>query len=269
MKSIDGLKDLVLDFDAFLLDAWGVLHNGVSPFPGVLNALKQLQQEKKQTIIITNSPARKQAVIVDLEKRGISRELYQDVISSGELAFQEMNRMLEQQQLPSQCVFLGQSKHRPILNGLSLECVEQPKENSFLFNTGPNNSWDEEDSYRDLLQAAMTYRIPMICVNPDREVIFQGTRRLCAGGIARSYEQLGGTVLYFGKPYPKIYEIVKRQLPPNIRMIAIGDSLETDIQGAIQANILTVLVLTGVTPVYSPSLRNPTYCMPQLQWESL
>lgn len=266
MKPLPRFRDIVDKYDVFLLDAWGVLHDGFSPLPGVVETLEHLKNLRKKTIIVTNSPSRKEPAIIDLEKRGIDRTLYGDLVSSGDVAFQGMKSLLLLGQMPRRCVFLGQPKHGRIVHDLSLTTILHPEAGSFLFNTGPNSPHDSEDVYLPILSQAAQCNMPMVCVNPDRTALFQGKRRLCAGRIAELYEQLQASVLYFGKPYPEIYDAVKQMVPVDARILAIGDSLETDIRGAANANMDTMLVFTGLTSRCDPLTIESTYNIQQLQW---
>jgi HAD superfamily hydrolase (TIGR01459 family) len=264
MKTIKGISDLVSEYDLFIVDAWGVLHEGARPFEHVEETLKRLKALGKTVIIVTNSPSRKRNTIKDLDERGISRDLYSDLVSSGEISYLLMEQRLREKTLPKKCFFLGQEKHLHLTEGLDVRLVSDPEEGSFFLNTGPKNPSDSLDLYEDLLATACARSLEMICVNPDRISIFQGQRRLCAGMLAELYEKLGGRVSSIGKPFPSIYRHILKGVSQ--RAVAIGDSLETDIQGGVRAQIDTILVFTGVTTKEMPLHPEPTYCMEELRW---
>lgn len=263
MKRIEGLSEIVSRYDALVVDAWGVLHDGVKPFLYVREAMQSLMAAKKKVIIATNAPSRKKKVEEDLERRGISRDLYSDIASSGELAFLALQ---QDASLPKKCCYSGQKKHLPLLDGLDLDTVPKMEQGIFWLNTGPYDPADQIISYQTLADAALQYEVPMVCVNPDRFTLLQGTPRICAGGIAKLYENMGGKVIYYGKPYPSMYRFIRSLAVPNSTFVAIGDSMETDIQGGIEGGMDTILVHTGITPDGSPLSTLPTYSMKQLKW---
>ncbi len=266
MKTIKGLSEIAFKYDGLIVDAWGVLHDGRRPFEQVEETLTHLNALHKNVIIVTNSPSRKTKVIIDLHARGIDPALYSDVISSGEVAFQEMQKRFQKRSLPRKCFFLGQEKHLHLTDGLDLILTSTFDAETFLLNAGPVCPSDALSTYQDVLNKAREDSVEMICVNPDRMAFFQGQQRLCAGEIAKQYESMGGGVSYYGKPFPCIYQYIWKQIDSSQRWVAIGDSLETDITGGIGANIDTVLVFTGVTAKKKSFSPSPTYCMEKLQW---
>ncbi|MBX7066821.1 MAG: TIGR01459 family HAD-type hydrolase [Parachlamydiales bacterium] len=263
MKGIEGLSEIVSRYDALVVDAWGVLHDGVNPFSHAKEAMQGLMAEKKKVIIATNAPSRKKKVEEDLQRRGISRDLYSDIASSGELAFLELQ---QNQTLPKKCYYSGQRKHFSLLDGLDLEIVPKMERGIFWLNTGPYDPADQIISYQTLADTALRYEVPMVCVNPDQFTLFQGNPRICAGRIAKLYEDMGGKVTYFGKPYLSMYQFIRSLAALSSTFVAIGDSVDTDIKGGIEGKMDTILVYTGVTSFGTPLSIRPTYYMKQLKW---
>ena len=144
---------------------------------------------------------------------------------------------------------LGPERDRPVLEGLTLTVVETPADADFVLNTGPDDHRNPSDinEFEPTLQACWEHKLPMICGNPDLEVIRGGVRVLCAGSLAVRYGELGGDVRSLGKPDPAIYQPVLAQLAlPKHRVLAVGDSLRTDIAGAISAGLDVCWVLDGL-----------------------
>jgi HAD superfamily hydrolase (TIGR01459 family) len=135
-----------------------------------------------------------------------------------------------------------------MFEGLDLKRVAQVDDAEFIMNTGPWRDEEKVSDYEDLLQAALKRSLPMVCVNPDLEVIRGGVRIICAGALAKRYEEIGGEVRYQGKPYPEIYGNCFETLgiKDKRRVVAIGDSLRTDIAGAEAAGIDAILVTEGL-----------------------
>jgi HAD superfamily hydrolase (TIGR01459 family) len=132
--------------------------------------------------------------------------------------------------------------------GLDYDFVEDPGRADFILNTGTLDFGDSVARYDALLRAALARRLPMVCANPDLEVIRGDRREICAGAVARAYEELGGEVRYLGKPHAEIYEdcFALIAAPARDRIAAIGDSLRTDIAGARAAGIDGIFVSGGL-----------------------
>jgi HAD superfamily hydrolase (TIGR01459 family) len=144
---------------------------------------------------------------------------------------------------------LGPERDRPVLEGLRFEVTDTPADADFVLNTGPDDHRNPSDmaEFEAVLVECARYRLKMICGNPDLEVIRGGVRVLCAGALAARYRELGGDVRSLGKPDPAIYQPVLEQLglPPG-EVLAVGDSLRTDIAGAVGVDLAACWVLDGI-----------------------
>jgi HAD superfamily hydrolase (TIGR01459 family) len=245
-----GVAALAARYDGFILDLWGVIHDGITAYPGVTDTLRHLKDHGKHVLLLSNAPRRVSEIVAAMEKMGIPRELYDDFISSGEAAYAAMKSRSDPwfQALGQACYLMGPVRDHGMLGGLDIRRVERMEAADFILATGVD--WDDDgiDVYLPALAVGAERHLPMICANPDLEVIRGGRRILCAGTLATRYEALGGEVRYFGKPHAEIYGLCFERLKgiERRRIVAIGDSLRTDIAGAIAAGIDSVLVTGGI-----------------------
>lgn len=247
---INNLGQIASDYDAYIIDLWGVLHNGQWAFPEAVLALAELKMLKKKVILLSNSPRRIQACQNRLSELGILPEFYDEIYTSGEDCFQALNTPTNEwyRNLGNKYFHIGPDKNKSLAQELKQIQVEELEEADFILVTG-TNSWEiDVSSYVSLLKEARKKYLPMICANPDLTVLFDEKVVICAGAIAQYYEQIGGDVRYHGKPYGEIYDVLLQKILPIQRnqILAIGDSLKTDIKGAAQQGIDTLLILSGV-----------------------
>ncbi len=251
MEHFSGFAPLAERYDGFVLDLWGVIHDGVNAFPHAVDCLARLRAAGKRTLLLSNVPRPNEAARALLRRMGIADECYTDILTSGEavrLALQQPPD-LWWAELGPRVFHLGPERDRGVIEGLPLVPVAQPAEASFVLNTGPDDSRNPTrlDAFEAVLQDCARHRLPMICANPDLEVIRGGVRVLCAGALAVRYRALGGDVRSLGKPDPAIYQPVLQRLGiPVGRVLAVGDSLHTDIAGAAAVDLAACWVLGGV-----------------------
>jgi len=249
-RIVGGLGDILLAYDGLILDLWGVVHDGSQPYPGVIDALERLKQAGKPVVLLSNAPRRIAPTAARLTEIGIPAALYRAIHSSGEEVFQHLQRRDEPfyRALGRRCYFIGPERDLSLIDGLEIERVEAVEEAQFILNTGPWG-WDETtEKYEPVLQAGRARDLPMVCANPDLVVIHRGRRVICAGALAQRYEALGGRVRWHGKPYPSVYDVCLALLGigERRRILAIGDSLRTDIAGARAAGIDSVWIVGGI-----------------------
>jgi len=249
-RLIDGMRDLAPDYDGFLLDLWGVVHDGTAPFPGVLDCMARLIEAKKRVVLLSNAPRRADDVVRRIATIGVPAGLYHGVMSSGEEAWQHLARRDDPfyAALGRRVLHIGSERDLEIREGLGLDFVETPAEADFILNTGPAGWEDTIADYAPVLRAARERDLPMVCANPDLVVIHNGRPALCAGALAEHYERKGGRVRWHGKPYPSVYDscLALIGIAERRRILAIGDSLRTDIAGAAGAGIDALLIAGGV-----------------------
>jgi HAD superfamily hydrolase (TIGR01459 family) len=250
LRLIDGMRVLAPDYDGFILDLWGVVHDGTAPFPGVLDCMARLVDRGKRVVLLSNAPRRSDDVVRRIARIGVPGELYHGVMSSGEEAWQYLHDRTDPfyAALGRRCLQIGSERDLEIRDGLGLEFVETQDEADFILNTGPAGWEDTIADYAAVLEAARGRDLPMVCANPDLVVIHDGKPALCAGALAEHYEKIGGRVRWHGKPYPSVYDscLALLGIAARRRLLAIGDSLRTDIAGAAAAGIDSLLIAGGV-----------------------
>jgi HAD superfamily hydrolase (TIGR01459 family) len=186
-----------------------------------------------------------------MRRMGIDDSLYTDILTSGEAVRRALQSPpdLWWAELGQHVFHLGPERDRPVLEGLPLVLTDSLADASFVLNTGPDDHRNPSDmaEFEPVLREAARHRLKMICANPDLEVVRGGVRVLCAGALAVRYRELGGDVRSLGKPDPAIYQPVLERLglPPE-RILAVGDSLRTDIAGAAGVDLAACWVLSGV-----------------------
>jgi HAD superfamily hydrolase (TIGR01459 family) len=251
MDHLKGFEPLAARYDGFILDLWGVVHDGVKPYPGAIGCLTRLRDAGKPVVLLSNAPRRASAAQAALEGMGIGPDLYTGIITSGEATHLALRDRMESWHagLGPRVFHLGPERDRNVLDGLELTRVDAPEDADFVLNTGPDDERDPSNpaEFDAVLEACLRRDLPMLCANPDLEVIRDGRRLICAGLLAERYAQRGGEVRSLGKPDPAIYAPVLERLgvAPE-RVLAVGDSLRTDIAGAKAAGVDACWVLGGI-----------------------
>lgn len=275
---IASVRDLFHRYDTFIVDLWGVTHNGFRLFPNALEIFQFLHQHGKQIFFLSNASRRCQSTANHLAALGLSPELYTGLYTSGEDAYQT----LKAQQRGKICFSLI-AQDADLLRETGAVLTDDLSKADYFLNTQWPNLPPAQ--IQGLLKAAISLNLPMICVNPDITVLSGEDVLYCAGSLAESYHALGGAVTYHGKPHPSIYQNLweKTGRFDKARTLALGDALDTDIRGAHAFGIDSVLVLSGLeghalglehTPfpqldkVYSHCLKKgvlPAYIMKEIE----
>ena len=251
MEHLSGFAPLAERYDGFILDLWGVIHDGVNAFPHAVDCLSRLRDAGKRTLLLSNVPRPNDAAQELMRGMGIPDELYTDILTSGEAVRRALRRPpdLWWAELGRRVFHLGPARDRGVMAGLALDQVGAPAEANFVLNTGPDDHRNptEMAEFEPVLEECARHGLPMICANPDLQVIRGGVRVLCAGALAARYQELGGDVRSLGKPDPTIYQpVLERLAVPVDRVLAVGDSLHTDVAGAAAVDIAACWVLDGV-----------------------
>ena len=251
MEHLPGFAPLAAQYDGFILDLWGVIHDGVNAFPHAVDCLTRLRDAGKRTLLLSNVPRPNDAAQAMMRRMGIPDDLYTDILTSGEAVRRALQRPpdLWWAELGQRVFHLGPERDHGVIEGLALTKVADPSEANFVLNTGPDDHRDPTDisEFEQVLRDCARHGLPMICANPDLVVIRGGVRVLCAGSLALRYQELCGDVRSIGKPDPAIYQPVLQSLDlPVGRILAVGDALHTDIAGAAGVDIAACWVLGGV-----------------------
>jgi HAD superfamily hydrolase (TIGR01459 family) len=257
LRQIDGIGEIAGEYDGVVLDLWGVVHDGVAPYPGVLDCMARLVAAKKRVVLLSNAPRRADDVMRRIKTIGVPQGLYHGVMSSGEEAWQYLQRRDDAfyAGLGRACLHICSDRDLEIREGLGLTYVETAEGADFILNTGPAGWDDTIDDYAPLLAAARERGLKMVCANPDLTVMHGDRLALCAGALAEHYEAIGGTVRWHGKPHRSVYDssMALLGIDDRRRILAIGDSLRTDIAGANGAGIDSLLIAGGIhAPEFAP-----------------
>ena len=242
------LSDLVDGVEVILSDIWGVVHNGLESFPEACEALHTYRQRGGTVILITNAPRPADSVQRQLRKLGVADETYDAIVSSGDLT---RNFVADH---PGKKIFwIGPERDSSIHRGL--DAVMAPLEQAdYIVCTGLfDDETESAEDYRAMMLQAREHKLPLICANPDI-VVERGDRLIyCAGAIAELYRELGGEAIFYGKPHRPIYERAmalateRRGKPTSLdRVLAIGDSVRTDLTGALGFGIDCLFLTRGI-----------------------
>jgi len=251
MQHLTGFAPLAERYQAFILDLWGVIHDGVTPYPGAIDCLRRLRAAGKPAVLLSNAPRRAHIAQRSMRGMGIADDLYTGILTSGEATHAMLRDRTDPwfSRLGDRVFHLGPDRDRNIIEGLPLTPVTDPRDGSFVLNTGADasRSLTEVSAYEDLLRQCRAAGLPMICANPDLVVIRGGIPELCAGALTQRYEALGGEARWIGKPDPAIYAPVFEMLAtPREKVLAVGDALRTDIAGAAAVGVDACWVLGGI-----------------------
>lgn len=248
------MRSLLDSYEGFLIDIWGVVHDGINPYPGVVDCLNEMIRLDKKILFFSNAPRPGASVIQKLIQLGI-RANESMIISSGDLFHHQLaNNPLFSHTFGKIGFHWGASKNQDIETMLADHQVKLTlnlKEADYIISTifiDPEESNLEQQ--HQFLQEAQKLHLPMHCLNPDTIIMHGENHRYCAGFFAEKYELMGGKVEYYGKPHPKIYELAFNRLQEfNItnksKILCVGDTPETDIMGARNMGMDSLLVLTG------------------------
>ena len=236
---IEGLRLIAANYDLFYIDLWGVVHNGIKLHKQAMGTLKELLKMNKNLVLLTNAPRPNQTVRVFLEKMGMDEKIRKHVFTSGEASLNYLKKFY-----PLDKFFhIGPPRDFDLFNDFKNNQSKDLNESQYLLCTGLFDEHDKElNYYKELLKNHIKKK--MICTNPDLIVDRGNQRELCAGSVAMVFEKMGGEVIYFGKPYPEVYN--QSIDNTNQKILSIGDNLNTDIKGANLLNYDSLLISNGV-----------------------
>ena len=234
-----GLSSIVNEFDLFFIDIWGVVHNGINLYTDAIDVLEKLNYQNKDYILLTNAPRPNTTVINFLKKMGLANIHCEKVYTSGEAALSFLNKNINK----SKFYHIGPPRDFDLFFSFKKNKVENISDSQFLLCTGLfDEHSDDLNYYKDLLKNKK--KLKMICTNPDLIVDRGNKREYCAGAIAKIFEEQGGEVEYFGKPYPLVYKLSAEL--KNKKILCIGDNLNTDIKGANLQNFSSLFISSGI-----------------------
>jgi HAD superfamily hydrolase (TIGR01459 family) len=266
VRQISGLSAISDRYDAILCDIWGVLHNGVASFAAASEALQSFRRGGKAVVLISNAPRPSPPIQRQVLKLGVSPEAFDTVVTSGDVTIGLM-----QAQAEDRVLHIGPERDLSLLDAVAEAAGARPKlvsleDAQYALCTGLRHDETETpEDYEPELRAMSIRGLTMICANPDIVIHRGDTLIYCAGAIARRYEELGGSVIYAGKPYAPIYdralalaERVRGAVLDKRRVLAIGDGMRTDILGASRAGLDALFVTGGIhRSLHKETLESP------------
>jgi len=236
-KLINGLSQIQGKYDAFFIDLWGVIHNGIQLYPDAINVLENLSKLNKRFVLMSNAPRPSKNVENFLLKLNMNKNFFKNIFTSGEAALKSLKKNLYGKNF----YHLGQKRDNSLFQGLEKN-KKNIKNAEFILCTGfLDDHEDSLDYYKNFLREYT--KLKMVCTNPDLVVHRGKEQEYCAGTLAEIFKELGGSVVYFGKPYPEIYNFCIKQ---NEAVLVIGDNIHTDIKGANNMNFDSLLITNGI-----------------------
>jgi len=246
---IDHFEPLARDYDVLLCDVWGVIHNGVAAFAPACDALLRFRERGGTAILITNAPRPGASVARILDRLAVPRQAYDAIVSSG-----DTTRGIVESRRGESVFHLGPERDKPIFAALDIAFAPVEDADYVVCSGLFDDTTETPESYRDMLALMRRRSLFMVCANPDIVVERGDALVYCAGALADAYAALGGNVLYCGKPYAPIYQTALKAAQaarggaevPLERVLAIGDSVRTDLKGAAALGIDALFVTSGL-----------------------
>ena len=262
---VNALSDISAQYDALFVDLWGCVHNGVRAFDAANKALIEYRTGGGIVVLVTNSPRPRAQVEQQLADFGVARDAWDSIASSGDSARSALFLGAVGQKI----YFIGTDAELPFFEPLKL--IDDPiqishvpiEEAEGIVCTGLPTADGTPDDVRAPLLYAKQKGLKLLCANPDIIVDRGEKREWCAGAVAQAYTEMGGTSLYFGKPHAPIYDLARRRLSairsniPDDRILAIGDGITTDIQGAIGEGIDSLFITGGLAAKETATVTQP------------
>jgi HAD superfamily hydrolase (TIGR01459 family) len=245
---IDAIAPLGKSYAAWLVDIWGVMHNGMRAFPPAVEATRRYREQGGIVILLSNSPRPSEGLQQQLRSLGVSDQSYDATVSSGDLTRHELAK-----HAGARIFHLGPERDLPIFEDLDLKLVDARQAELVVCTGLFNDVTETPEDYEGLLRELAERKLTMLCANPDHLVERGHDLVYCAGALAHLYEEDGGEVIYAGKPYAPIYELSEETIAgiagrkiARSEILAIGDGIRTDMAGAADYGLDAVFVASGL-----------------------
>lgn len=262
--------EIAVNYDTFLVDMVGVVHDGIEAFPNAIRALRNLSAHQN-VIFVSNTPRPSSLSIDKLKNYGVDFPF--EIITSGDYA-----RYNLQQDIKSYYYHLGAHGNKEILKGMNVLTTVDIKKAKKVLLTAFIESTEDPHQFDEMLKMIATRKISVYCANPDKYAFNGKAIRLCAGFFAQKLSDLGVDVKIWGKPGLGFYTYVADMFPHLVknkkRCLMIGDTLDTDIKGANRFGIDSLFISSGISSkIESPDslakklqspLTKPTFILPTL-----
>ncbi len=291
MTFCHGLYELMDSYDGFIIDQWGVLHDGVHPYDGVIDTLNHLKQRKKQVVILSNSAKRSEDNVERMKKFGIKPTHYKSLVTAGEVAWHGLKEQKEApfKNIGNKCYLISRGNDRILLKDLDVEVVSDIDQAQFILITSFDSPDMKLEDLDPIFKRAVAKRLPAICANPDMVTVYGHEKHTGPGAVAKRYHELGGMAHLIGKPHKTIFRYAQSMFDSVIpsRILVIGDSLQHDIAGAIGVDMDTAFITSGIhatafKPGMSPEQKRkvmehmaqtyggirPTWILDSLVWQT-
>ncbi|SLN57334.1 haloacid dehalogenase-like hydrolase [Pseudoruegeria aquimaris] len=264
-RIIQSLSEISAQYDALFVDLWGCMHNGIRPFPEAVAAMQGFRAQGGKVIFVTNAPRHRASVQEQLARIGVPEDCWDSIATSGDSARAAMFRGAVGEKI----YFIGAPHDQSFFDPLKI--IENPvpitqvplEEAEGIVCTGPFDALADPSELRPQLLYAKQKGLKLLCANPDIVVDRGETREWCAGAVAQLYTEMGGESLYFGKPHPPIYDLARLRLTalgeviPDSRILAIGDGIRTDIEGALGEDIDSLFITGGLAAAETGTRQQP------------
>lgn len=280
-RLLSGVAPVIGQYELCLCDIWGVVHNGVAPFAAACDALARMRAGGVTVVLVSNAPRPRSEIAVQLGKLGVPGDAFDAIVTSGDVA-----RDLIAHRAGEPLYHLGPSRDLPLMAGLDAPRVGAAQAHYVLCTGLFDDETETAESYADQLADFARRGLTLICANPDLVVDRGGRIVPCAGSLAVAYEKLGGEAIYAGKPHEPIYDLAIRigqelrgETVEKARILAIGDAIRTDIAGAAQYGVASLMCVAGIHAGEMAGLseealqgwfgrqsHRPDYAMPHLAW---
>lgn len=243
------IAEIAPRFDAWIVDIWGVMHNGARAFPAAGEACRKFREQGGTVLLLSNAPRPFTAVIRQMQALGVDPAAYDGGVTSGD-ATREMLAIWQGRPI----LHIGPDRDKGLFEGLDISLADAASAEMALCSGLYDDTRETPDDYAELLARLHARHVPMICANPD-VVVERGDKLLyCAGAIAAAYARLGGNVTYAGKPYPPIYDRALREIATlkgkpaaAARILCVGDGLDTDLAGAHAVGLASLFIASSVS----------------------
>ncbi|HEV7324311.1 MAG TPA: TIGR01459 family HAD-type hydrolase [Bosea sp. (in: a-proteobacteria)] len=280
-RVLSGVSAVIDQYELCLCDIWGVVHNGIRPFAAACDALARMRAGGVTVVLVSNAPRPRSEIAIQLGKLGVPGDAFDAIVTSGDVA-----RDLIAHRAGQPLYHLGPPRDLPLMAGLDAPRVG-PAEAHYVVCTGLfDDETETAESYAEQLADFARRGLTLICANPDLVVDRGGRIVPCAGSLAVAYEKLGGEAIYAGKPHAPIYDLAIRtgqelrgETVAKQRILAIGDAIRTDIAGAAQYGLASLMCVAGIHAEEMSGLseeelqawfgrqsHRPGYAMPHLAW---
>ena len=240
---------LARGYDVALCDVWGVVHNGAAATSEACDALGRFRKQGGTVVLITNAPRPGEIVArTTLDRLGVPRAAYDGIVSSG-----DVTRALIAARAGAPVFHIGPERDLGLFDGLDAPLAPLEDADYTVCSGLIDDTVETPQDYQDLIARMRARSLAMICANPD-VVVERGDQLVyCAGAIADLYAAAGGDVVFAGKPYRPIYEqalalaeATRGKRAEHHRVLAIGDSVRTDVKGAAAFGIDCLFVIAGI-----------------------